>query len=68
MQKMATIPEAISIAIQHQQGGRLEIAESIYRQILEIDPKQVDAIHPIMSMPIIILAMSIKIWEILTRQ
>ena len=42
---MATIPEAISIAIQHQQGGRLEIAESIYRQILEIDPKQVDAIH-----------------------
>ena len=33
---MATIVEALTIAIQHQQAGRLDQAEDIYRQILEI--------------------------------
>jgi hypothetical protein len=31
---MATISEALAIAIQHHQAGRLQAAEQIYRQIL----------------------------------
>ena len=42
---MATIPEALAIAVQHHQGGRLQTAEQIYRQILAVEPNQVDAIH-----------------------
>ena len=42
---MATIPEALAIAVQHHQGGRLHAAEQVYRQILEVDPNQVDAVH-----------------------
>jgi predicted O-linked N-acetylglucosamine transferase (SPINDLY family) len=42
---MATIPEALSIAIQHHQGGRLQAAEQIYRRILQADPNQADALH-----------------------
>ena len=42
---MATIPEALAIAIQHHQAGRLPAAEQIYRQILAADPKQPDAWH-----------------------
>ena len=42
---MATISEALAIAIQHHQGGRLQAAEQIYRQILAVEPNYVDAIH-----------------------
>ena len=42
---MATISEALAIAIQHHQSGRLQAAEQIYRQILAVDPNQADAIH-----------------------
>ena len=42
---MATIPEALAIAIQHHQGGRLQAAEQIYRQILAAEPDQPDAWH-----------------------
>ena len=42
---MATISEALAIAIQHHQGGRLQAAEQIYRQILPVSPDQADAIH-----------------------
>jgi tetratricopeptide (TPR) repeat protein len=42
---MATISEALAIAIQHHQGGRLQAAEQIYRQILQAEPNQADAIH-----------------------
>jgi tetratricopeptide (TPR) repeat protein len=42
---MATIPEALAIAFQHHQGGRLQAAEQIYRQILQAEPNHVDAIH-----------------------
>jgi predicted O-linked N-acetylglucosamine transferase (SPINDLY family) len=42
---MATISEALAIAIQHHQAGRLQAAEQIYRQILQADPNQADAIH-----------------------
>jgi predicted O-linked N-acetylglucosamine transferase (SPINDLY family) len=42
---MATIPEALATAIQHHQNGRLPAAEQIYREILEADPNQPDALH-----------------------
>ena len=41
---MATIPEALAIAIQHHQNGRLQAAEQIYRQILATEPNQADTI------------------------
>ena len=42
---MATISEALAIAIQHHQAGRLQAAEQIYRQILAAEPNHADAIH-----------------------
>ena len=42
---MATISEALTIAIGHHQAGRRQAAEQIYRQILAVDPRHVDAIH-----------------------
>ena len=40
---MSTIPEALAIAIQHRQAGRLEAAEQIYRQILAVEPNHAEA-------------------------
>ncbi len=40
---MATISEALAIAIQHHQAGRLQAAEQIYRQILAVEPNHADA-------------------------
>ena len=42
---MATISEALAIALRHHQDGRLQAAEQIYRQILQVKPDQADAIH-----------------------
>jgi protein O-GlcNAc transferase len=42
---MATISEAIAIAIQHHRDGRLRAAEEIYRQILQVEPTHADALH-----------------------
>jgi protein O-GlcNAc transferase len=42
---MTTIPEAIALALQHHQAGRLAEAEQIYRQVLTADPQQADAWH-----------------------
>jgi tetratricopeptide (TPR) repeat protein len=42
---MATIPQALAIAIQHHQAGRLQAADQIYRQILQAEPNQADAWH-----------------------
>jgi len=42
---MATIPEALTIAIGHHQAGRLQAAEQIYRQILAVEPNHADALH-----------------------
>jgi protein O-GlcNAc transferase len=39
---MATIPEALALATQHHQAGRLRDAELIYRQILAVDPNHSD--------------------------
>jgi len=42
---MATISEALEIAVQHHQAGQLQAAEQVYRQILAADPNQIDALH-----------------------
>ncbi len=42
---MPTISEALAIALAHQQAGRLDVAERIYRYILQTQRDQVDAIH-----------------------
>ena len=40
-----TIPEAIALALQHHQAGRLADAEAIYRQVLAVQPNHADALH-----------------------
>jgi tetratricopeptide (TPR) repeat protein len=42
---MATIPEALAIALQHHQAGRLPAAEQIYRQILDAEPDHAEALN-----------------------
>ncbi len=42
---MANTAELLATAVKHHQGGRLHDAELIYRQILQADPNQADAIH-----------------------
>ena len=42
---MATIPEALALAVRHHQAGQLSQAEQIYRQILGVDPSHADALH-----------------------
>jgi protein O-GlcNAc transferase len=40
---MATISEALVIAIQHHRAGRLQVAEEIYRRILAAEPDRAEA-------------------------
>lgn len=40
-----SLPEALRLAIAHHQAGRLQQAEAIYRQILQIQPTHPDALH-----------------------
>lgn len=42
---MATITEALAIALDHHLAGRLDEARIIYSRILEVDPDQPDALH-----------------------
>ena len=42
---MATVSEALTIALEHHQGGRLQAAEQIYLQILQVEPNHPDALH-----------------------
>ncbi len=37
--------EALTTAVQHHRAGRLEEAEQIYRQVLQAEPGQADALH-----------------------
>ena len=40
---MATIEEAMALAIRHQRAGDLSYAEQVYRRIIEADPNHADA-------------------------
>lgn len=42
---MATVEEALGIALDLHQGGRLDEAETLYRRILDAVPDQGDARH-----------------------
>lgn len=42
---MEPIREAFAKAIHHHQAGRLQAAEQIYRQILQVDPRHADSHH-----------------------
>jgi len=42
---MSTISEALTVAVQHHQAGRLQQAEQIYRDALHIDPDHADGLH-----------------------
>jgi tetratricopeptide (TPR) repeat protein len=42
---MATLSQALAIAVQHHQAGRLQTAEQIYRRILQAEPAHADAWH-----------------------
>jgi len=42
---MATPSEAIAIALEHHQAGRLTVAEDIYRRVLAVEPDEPDALH-----------------------
>lgn len=41
----ATLPQAMKVALAHQQAGRLREAAGLYRQVLQIDPRHADALH-----------------------
>jgi predicted O-linked N-acetylglucosamine transferase (SPINDLY family) len=40
-----TIPELLALGLQYHQAGDFGSAEQVYRQILEVEPNSVDAIH-----------------------
>jgi predicted O-linked N-acetylglucosamine transferase (SPINDLY family) len=42
---MTTIPKQLALAVDHHKAGRLQAAEQIYRQVLEQDASNGDAIH-----------------------
>ncbi len=42
---MATVAEALQTALRHHQAGQLAEAERIYRQVLQVEPRQPDALH-----------------------
>ena len=44
-QQTLTTQQAMDLAVQHHNSGRLHEAESIYQQILRADPNQPDALH-----------------------
>ncbi len=39
------MPQAIEVAIQHHQAGRLAEAEALYREILAVDPDHFESLH-----------------------
>jgi predicted O-linked N-acetylglucosamine transferase (SPINDLY family) len=44
---MPTISEALAVATQHHQAGRLDLAEAIYRRILAVEPQHAAALHQV---------------------
>jgi tetratricopeptide (TPR) repeat protein len=45
MTQHLTIPQAVALALQHHQSGRLAEAEGIYRQVLAAQPQHGDALY-----------------------
>src|SRR6185436_8688559 len=43
--RMQETPEALDLALQHHQAGRLQEAEALYRNILRAKPDHADALH-----------------------
>lgn len=44
-QQPITLSQGIAMALEHHRAGRLAEAESIYRQVLAVDPAHFDALH-----------------------
>jgi Flp pilus assembly protein TadD len=42
---MTSVPQAFDIALRHHQSGNLAEAEQLYRQILTVEPRHVNALH-----------------------
>lgn len=42
---MLTISQALTVALEYHQSGHLQQAEEIYKEILQVDPNQADALH-----------------------
>lgn len=42
---MPTIPEALALAVEHHRAGRPDAAGAIYHRILEVDARNVNALH-----------------------
>ena len=42
---MISIAQTLELAVKQQRAGNLREAETLYRQILEVDPEHVDALH-----------------------
>jgi tetratricopeptide (TPR) repeat protein len=42
---MATVAEVLEAGVRHHQAGELAKAETLYRQALQAEPRQVDALH-----------------------
>lgn len=42
---MATLAEALTLALDHHSAGRLSEAETLYRRVLDVAPGQPDALH-----------------------
>src|SRR6267142_2657255 len=40
-----SVPKAIQAALEHHQAGRLSQAETLYRQILQVEADHADALH-----------------------
>ena len=40
-----TLDQTLQQALEHHQNGRLNQAEQLYRQVLQVDPRQADALH-----------------------
>jgi protein O-GlcNAc transferase len=42
---MTTLPESLQLAVQHYQAKRFTQAEQVYRQIIEVNPRQAEALY-----------------------